>query len=106
MTSRPSRRRRSSGNDAFVQLRGRQTPRVGEAEQRVIAEFEDLKGKLRALLREPRRWDGSLRRVAMARAILGSNTIEGYDVPLAMTLAVELGEGPLDADQATALALK
>jgi Fic family protein len=42
----------------------------------------------------------------MARAIKGSNSIEGYDAPLDDAAAVDLGEDPLDADQETWLALK
>ena len=42
----------------------------------------------------------------MARAIQGSNSIEGYDAPLDDAAAVDLGEEPLDADEETRLALK
>jgi Fic family protein len=42
----------------------------------------------------------------MARAIQGSNSIEGFDAPLDDAAAVDLGEEPLDADQETRLALK
>lgn len=82
------------------------TPELGDAEMSVIREVDALKDRLRALLREPRRWDGSLRRLAMARAILGSNSIEGFSAPLDDVVAVELGEAPLDPDQETTLALK
>src|SRR5262249_7123234 len=55
------------------------TPELSAAELKVVAEVEDLKKKLRWQLHEPRRWLGSLRRVSMARAIQGSNSIEGFD---------------------------
>lgn len=83
-----------------------QAPVLGEAELRVLAEVDALKEKLRSLLHEPRRWDGSLRRVSMARAILGSNSIEGFNAPLDDGVAVAVGEEPLDPDQETRLALK
>lgn len=82
------------------------TPDLGDAEMAVVREVDALKDRLRMLLHEPRRWDGSLRRLAMARAILGSNSIEGFTAPLDDVVAVDLGEEPLDPDQETTLALK
>lgn len=81
-------------------------PELSDAEMAVIREVDALKDRLRVLLHEPRRWDGSLRRLAMARAILGSNSIEGFTAPLDDVVAVDLGEQPLDPDQETTLALK
>lgn len=83
-----------------------QTPDLSLLHIQVIAEVDNLKTKLRWHLSEPRRWSGSLRRVSMARAIQGSNSIEGYDAPLDDAAAVDLGEDPLDADLETWLALK
>jgi Fic family protein len=83
-----------------------ETPALSEHELRVTADIEDVKKKLRFRLDEPRRWFGSLRRISMARAIQGSNSIEGYDAPLDDAAAVDLGEEPLDADEETRLALK
>jgi Fic family protein len=84
-----------------------ETPELGDRELEVISEVDELKQKLRRqIVQEPRRWFGSLRRVSMARAIQGSNSIEGYDAPLDDAAAVDLGEAPLDADQETRLALK
>lgn len=81
------------------------TPPIEPAEQRVINAIDDLKDKLRLNLHEPRRWIGSLRRLAFARAIQGSNSIEGYDAALDDAAAVALGEEPLDASEETRLAL-
>ena len=72
----------------------------------MLAQVEDLKQNLRSRLHEPRRWFGSLRRVSMARAIQGSNSIEGFKATLDDAAAVEVGEQPLDADEETRLALE
>lgn len=82
------------------------TPSLGEAEQRVLDEIEGMKEKLKLYLREPRRWHGSLRRLSFARAIQGSNSIEGYTAALDDAAAVALGEEPLDANEETRLALE
>lgn len=84
-----------------------ETPTLGDRELAVVAEVDELKQKLRwQVVQDPRRWLGSLRRVSMARAIQGSNSIEGFDASLDDAAAVDLGEEPLDADQETRLALK
>lgn len=83
-----------------------EAPSLSEQELEVLAEVENLRKQLRWQLVEPRRWHGSLRRISMARAIRGSNTIEGFDASLDDAAAVELGEEPLDADQETYLAYK
>jgi len=82
------------------------TPQLTAREVEVIAGVDDLKRKLSRQLHDPRRWFGSLRRASMARAIQGSNSIEGYEAPLDDAAAVDLGEDPLDADHETWLALK
>ncbi|MGH3719324.1 MAG: hypothetical protein ACRDRI_10910 [Pseudonocardiaceae bacterium] len=68
--------------------------------------IEELKARLRHQLHEPRRWAGSLRRVSLARAIQGSNSIEGYEAGLDDAVDVAAGEEPLDADEETSLALR
>lgn len=81
------------------------TPSLDRAERRVLDEIEELKDKLKLYLREPRRWHGSLRRLTFARAIQGSNSIEGFAATLDDAAAVVLGEEPLDANEETRLAL-
>lgn len=81
-------------------------PELGEAELHVLGLIEDLKARLRLQLHEPRRWVGSLRRVSLARAIQGSNSIEGYEAGLDDAVDVAAGEEPLDADEETSLALR
>lgn len=81
-------------------------PRLEDAELRVLGLIEDLKHRLRHQLHDPRRWLGSLRRVSLARAIQGSNSIEGYEAGLDDAVDIAAGEEPLDADEETRLALR
>lgn len=81
-------------------------PALDEREFAVLAEIEELRHRLRFALHEPRRWSGSLRRLAFARNIQGSNSIEGYDAPLDDVAAVALGEHPLDSSDETRQALE
>src|ERR1022692_2571571 len=81
-------------------------PKLDAREVQALAGIEDLKRRLRNQLHEPRRWYGSLRRLSIARAIQGSNSIEGFDANLEDAAAVAVGEEPLGADQETRLALK
>src|SRR5215475_2130843 len=80
-------------------------PELDAAEQRVLDQIDNLRERLRLQLHEPRRWYGSLRRLSFARAIQGSNSIEGFDAVLDDAAAVALGEEPLDATEETRLAL-
>jgi Fic family protein len=82
------------------------TPDLGDRELEVISDINDLAEKLRIRLHEPHRWFGSLRRVQFARAVQGSNSIEGFDAPIDDAAAIELGEAPLDADEETRAAIK
>lgn len=54
---------------------------------------------------EPRRWYGSLRRMTLARAVQGSNSVEGYNASLDDVAAAVDGEPTLQADTETQLAL-
>ena len=82
------------------------TPELGALERQVLDEVRDLKDKLRWQLHEPRRWFGSLRRASFARAVQGSNSIEGFDAELDDAAAVDLGEGTLTTSEETERALK
>ena len=55
-------------------------PEIGPLEAEVIKRVETARQKLRHNLAKPRRWTGNLRRNTFARAIQGSNSIEGYNV--------------------------
>src|SRR5258708_36257270 len=81
-------------------------PPLDDREIQVLGEVADLRQRLRHQLHEPRRWYGSLRRLSLARAIQGSNSIEGYDARLDDAAAVAVGEEPLDATEETRLALE
>ena len=63
----------------------------------VIERIDRLRERLRFALRgQPRRWTGLLRRSTFARAIQGSNSIEGYHVTVDDAVAAVEGEEPLD----------
>jgi Fic family protein len=79
------------------------TPDLTDSDRAVLTEIEQFRRMLRYHLAEPRRWTGSLRRNLKARAIRGSNSIEGYDVSLDDALALVEDEEPLDADERTKL---
>jgi Fic family protein len=81
-------------------------PELGTREHEVLAEVADLKERLRFQLHEPRRWFGSLRRASFARAVQGSNSIEGFDAELDDAAAVDLGEETLSASEETERALR
>jgi len=81
-------------------------PDLDQRELQVLADISTLKERLRHQLHEPNRWYGSLRRLSFARAIQGSNSIEGYVAGLDDAAAVAVGEEPLDADEETKLALE
>ena len=56
-------------------------------------------------LATPRRWKGLLRRNTLARAVRGSNSIEGYHVTAEDAIAAVEGEEPLTADRESWLAV-
>lgn len=82
-----------------------QIPELREDELEVLDLLTDQRAQLRDRVAEPRRWTGSLRRMAFARAVQGSNSIEGYNASLDDVVAAVEGEPTLDADQETQLAL-
>ena len=75
-------------------------------EQSVLAEIGKIRGGIKFALRAPAHWGGALRRSTFARAIRGSNSIEGYEVTPEEALAVVDGEPPLDAQSESWLAVK
>ncbi|MGI8518184.1 MAG: Fic family protein [Acidimicrobiia bacterium] len=81
-------------------------PALDDSELEALAQIDELKERLRLQLHEPRRWVGSLRRLSFARALRGSNTIEGYEADLDDAAAVAAGEEPLQAGDETRLALE
>ena len=68
--------------------------------------IEELRSQLRNYVNlEPRRWSGTLRRMSFARAVQGSNSIEGYDASLDDVVAAVDDEPTPSADEETRLAL-
>lgn len=77
------------------------TPDLGLDDVQVIDEIQRVRTQLIQVLRAPRRWDGALRRTSTAKAIQGSNTIEGYSITDQDAVAAVDDEPPLTADEAT-----
>ncbi len=71
------------------------TPELGFEEDAALAQIDGLRRELRFFVAEPRRWVGYVRRILSARAIQGSNSIEGYNVSVEDALAA------IDADEPT-----
>ncbi len=80
-------------------------PVIRDADLAVLERIEEQRQRLRFYLAEPRRWNGTLRRATFARAIQGSNSIEGYHASVEDVAAVIEGEEPLDADTETTAAI-
>ncbi|MEV6982557.1 Fic family protein [Sphaerisporangium sp. NPDC051017] len=77
------------------------TPSLDDADQRVLEDVERMRHDLRMHIRPQERWTKQLRRSLTARAIVGSNTIEGYAASIEDVEALMAGEAPLDASDAT-----
>jgi Fic family protein len=73
------------------------TPGLTDKDLEIIHEVDDIRKKLQYAMASPRRWFGLLRRSTFARAIQGSNSIEGYNVTREDAIAAIEGEEPLDA---------
>jgi Fic family protein len=83
-----------------------QTPELQPIEIEVLGMIDELRDQLRNYVDpEPRRWYGTLRRMSFARAVQGSNSIEGYDASLDDVVAAVDNEPTLMADEETRLAL-
>lgn len=82
------------------------TPEPDDADQMVIEAIEQLRRDLsRYVVNRPRRWVGHLRRMSLARAVRGSNWIEGYRASLDDVLDAIEDEEPLSTAEETRLAL-
>lgn len=82
-----------------------QPPSLGGDERDVLALIDKLREELRDRVAEPRRWNGSLRRMSFAKAVQGSNSIEGYDASLDDVVAAVDGEPTIRTDTETEEAL-
>lgn len=72
------------------------TPELGAGERAALAAIEQQRQALRFRTAEPRRWLGTVRRVLAARAVQGSNSIEGIHVSVEDAIAVAEGEETAD----------
>jgi Fic family protein len=73
-------------------------PVLTEGDLEVLGKIEEIRRTLSYALNVPRLWTGLLRRTAFARNIMGSNSIEGYNVTLEDAIAAAEGEEPIGAD--------
>jgi len=73
-------------------------PEIGPGERAALGHIDRLRKDLRFYVAEPLRWMGPVRKVLAARAIQGSNCIEGYDVSVEDAVATIEGGHPADAD--------
>jgi len=72
-------------------------PGLDDDDARVLDEADAMRERLRLHLRASGRWEDQLRRNPTARAIAGSNTIEGYAASVADVEDIMLGEAPIEA---------
>ena len=84
-----------------------QTPKLTHEDAAVLDLISEQKERLQIFTNQnPRRWSGSLRRATFARAIQGSNSIEGYNVSLDEAVAAIEDEPVLDERTETSRAIK
>ncbi|MFI9553412.1 Fic family protein [Nonomuraea endophytica] len=81
-------------------------PPLAREDRDVLSEIHAMRRELRHVLKTPKRWQGGLRRSALARAIRGSNSIEGYVVAEDDAAAAVDGGEPIAADQQTFLEIE
>lgn len=72
------------------------TPKLQQAEVEVVQEIERLIASLAYMFTHHKRWYGLLRRNTLARAVRGSNAIEGLNVTIEDAVAAVEGEEPID----------
>ena len=81
-------------------------PTLSREDHKVLEILEGQKRRLRIETQHnPRRWHGALRRSMFARAIQGSNAIEGYNATMDEAMAAVEDEPPLDERTETWLAI-
>jgi Fic family protein len=81
------------------------TEALDAREVEVLAEIDRHRQDLRYAISAPRRWSGLLRRTTFARAVQGSNSIEGYNVTLDDAIAAVAGEEAADPNEEAWLAV-
>ncbi len=84
-----------------------QSPRLHDQDRAVLELISEQRDRLKIYTQNsPRRWLGSLRRSTFARAIQGSNSIEGYHASIDEAIAVVTDEPPLTERTETWLAIR
>ena len=81
-------------------------PELLPLEHEVLGQIGEIRKSLKYALGRPAKWYGSLRRSTFARAIRGSNSIEGFNVSAEDALAAVEGVEPTDAEAETWHAIK
>ena len=76
-------------------------PSLDDPENKLVEEIDKIRESLKYTLSVPMRWHGVLRRNTFARAIRGSNSIEGYNVTAEDAIAAVDGEEPMEARRET-----
>lgn len=77
-------------------------PELTREERLVVERIEEMRRELRHyVVQEPRRWTGLLARMTRARALQGSNSIEGIHVSAEDAIAAIDNEDPAEADKPT-----
>ena len=71
---------------------------LGDRDMKVVKRIEEIRQRLKYATGEARVWGGLLRRFAFAKAIQGSNSIEGFDVTIEDAVAAADNDEPLTAD--------
>ena len=80
-------------------------PKLNNLELGILNGILAAREKLKHRIAAPQRWLGVLRRNTFARAIRGSNSIEGYNVTADDAIAAAQGEAPVEAERAAWLAV-
>ncbi len=76
-------------------------PELSGDDLQVLRKIEDMRNSLKYSISTPMRWSGFLRRNTFARALKGSNSIEGYHVTAEDAMAIAEGEQPVEAERDT-----
>ena len=82
-----------------------QPPSLHDEHDQVIELIGQLRRDMRLRVGETQRWYGTLRKAAFARAVQGSNSIEGYNASLEDAAAILDEEPPLETNAETMNAL-
>jgi Fic family protein len=74
------------------------TPKLDDHDRGVMNLIDELRERLRHRINLSKRWTGSLRRFAFAKAIQGSNSIEGHNVSVQDAVAAVVNDVPTEAN--------